>query len=103
MIRMKPTPNQIAEEEEILNNPPHKQFGGCLPYPPDHCKARRPFVDDDGVEYVDMSVCGHCSAKCHRYHEHSKALEQWKKQASEIIQQRRIRKGKDNGSDKNKN
>lgn len=95
MQRKKPTAKQIKEEEEILRSPPHREFGGCLPDPPEDCNARRPFIGQDGTEYIDLSVCAHCKNKCARYKEHHKEMEQWRERASEIKRQRRIRKGKE--------
>lgn len=103
MERKKPTAKKIREEENILKNPPHREFGGCLPDPPEDCNARRPFIGQDGTEYVDMSLCGHCKTKCARYKQHCKDMDEWLKQVSEIKRQRRIRKGKEQPSKENGN
>ena len=95
MQRKKPTAKQIKEEEAVLRNPPHREFGGCMPDPPEDCTARRPFVGRDGTEYVDLSVCGHCTKKCARYKEFDKEMKDWLERQSEIRRQRRIRKGKE--------
>jgi len=94
MQRKKPTTKQIKEEQAILDNPPHREFGGYLPDPPENCTARRPFTGQDGTEYVDLSMCGHCNKKCTRYKEFDKEMKNWLEQQTEIRRQRRIRKGK---------
>jgi len=95
MQRKKPTAKQLKDEQAILDNPPHREFGGCLPDPPEDCTAHRSFIGQDGTEYVNLPICASCKKECARYHEHQKAMKEWREQASEIIQQRRIRKGKE--------
>lgn len=77
------------------NQPPHKEFGGHLPDPPADCTARRPFIGQDGTEYVDMCSCGHCTRKhCDRYRQHCKDMNEWFRQRHQAIEARKVPKQK---------
>ena len=61
MRRTKPT----KKEQDTLI-PPHREFGGHMPDPPEDCQKRREFVGTDGTEYINCTFCAHCKQKCQR-------------------------------------
>ena len=67
------TPESKINIETFVS--PH---GGYLPFPPEYCISPRILVDSDKIPYTDLIICAtHCKdAKCKRYKEYRKLLDQ---------------------------
>ncbi len=55
---------------------PKKLWGGCMPYVSVDCERIDFCFLDDGVRWIDLSLCHSCSiqAKCQQRHNYLKAL-----------------------------